>query len=182
MGGGALLEGGVHWVNLLRNIGGPVLEVLAAQPTVDYQRAAPVEDNLQILVRFQDGAIGKLLHSWRTRNRIGGLSSSRIHGTDGNIIFESNGLWALVVGRRKRLRIPGLLDIMGYRRMLRAFARCVREGSKPEMSLAVARDDMEFVFAAYRSLRTRRFEPMGVDQTQPHMPVRMSNQSRESSR
>lgn len=175
MGGGALLEGGVHWINLFCRIGGPATEVLAAAPMVEYPRAAPVEDNLQILTRFQSGAVGKLLHSWRTVNRIGGLSTSRIYGTEGNILFESNGLWALIMGRRKRIRIPGVLDIMGYRAMLRAFAQSVREESKPTMSLQVARRDMEFVFAAYRSLRTGHFEPIGSPRTQPQIPILMES-------
>ncbi len=89
----------------------------------------------------------------------GGLQVSRIYGTHGNIAFDSNGLWALVLGRRKRLRIPGLLDIMGYRGMLREFLASVREGREPQMSLAVARRDMEVVFAAYRSLSSGKFEP-----------------------
>ena len=53
----------------------------------------------------------------------------------------------------------GLLDIMGYRSMLKAFLACVRDAREPAMSLAVARRDMEVVFAAYRSLESGRFEP-----------------------
>ena len=158
MGGGALLEGGVHWVNLLLEIAGTPTQALAAAPTVAYPRAAPHEDNLQILIRFDNGSVGKLLHSWNTFNRVGGLAASKINGTHGNITFESNGLWALVLGRRKRLRVPGLVDIMGYRAMLKSFVECIRSGSEPRMSLAVARRDMELVFAAYRSLETGSFE------------------------
>jgi len=158
MGGGALLEGGVHWVNLLLSIGGEVSEVLATKPEVAYSPTAPFEDNLQVLVKFQSGAVGKLLHSWNTLNRVGGLSTSKIYGTDGNIIFESNGLWALIHGRRRRLRLPGVLDIMGYRGMLKSFATSVREGRAPAMSLQIARRDLHVVFAAYASLKSGRFE------------------------
>lgn len=38
----------------------------------------------------------------------GGLQVSRIYGTHGNIAFDSNGLWALVLGRRKRLSHTGI--------------------------------------------------------------------------
>jgi predicted dehydrogenase len=162
MGGGALLEGGVHWVNLFLNVGGTPSEVIAAKPMVPYPPAAPFEDNLEVLVKFQSGAVGKLLHSWRTFNRTAGLSSSKLYGTAGNITFESNGLWAVVSGKRKRIRIPGVLDIMGYRGMLKAFARTVRDGEPAAMSLATARRDMELVFAAYRSLESGRFEPVGA--------------------
>ena len=163
MGGGALLEGGVHWINLLSSLGGEPTEIIAAKPTTDYVLVAPVEDSLELLVKFADGAVGKLLHSWNVTNRIGGLGMSRMYGTEGNIHFESNGLFAVVVGRRKRLRFPGFLDIMGYRAMLRHFAESVRSERAPEMSLALARRDMAVVTAAYRSLDSGRFEPVSQE-------------------
>jgi len=162
MGGGALLEGGVHWINLICHLGGEVKEVLAARPEKSYRLVAPFEDTLEILLKFADGTIGKLLHSWNLLNRLGGVQMSKIYGTEGNILFESNGLFALVSGRRKRLRFLGMRDIMGYRAMLRHFIDCVRQDRPPEMSLAVARRDMEVVWAAYRSLQSGRFEEVGV--------------------
>lgn len=158
MGGGALLEGGVHWINLALRIGGPARAVIAARPHSSATPHAPFEDNLEVLIKFASGAIGKLLHSWNTRNRIGGLQVSKIYGTHGNITFESNGLWTLVLGRRRRFRIPGLLDIMGYRSMLKNFTSCILQQREPPMSLSVARRDMETIFAAYRSLSSERFE------------------------
>ena len=158
MGGGALLEGGVHWVNLMCRLGGEVDEVLAAQPRKPVPPTAPFEDSLEVLFKFSDGSIGKLLHSWNLVNRTAGLQMSKLYGSAGNIHFESNGLFALVAGRRWRFRIPGLLDIMGYRAMLRHFSECVRQGREPDMSLGVARRDMELVDAAYRSLESGRFE------------------------
>lgn len=160
MGGGALLEGGVHWVNYLCRLGGAVRAVCAARPETSRPPVAPFEDGLEVLVRFESGAVGKLLHAWSVTNRLAGLGLSKIYGTEGNITFESNGLFALVTGRRTRLRFPGVRDLMGYRAMLRHFLECVRAGKEPEMSLAVARRDLALVLAAYRSLETRRFEPL----------------------
>lgn len=158
MGGGALLEGGVHWINYLCSLGGEVREVLALRPRKGYAMVAPFEDTLEVVVRFADGAVGKLLHSWNLRNRLGGVQMSRIFGTEGNILFESNGIFAIVAGRRTRLRLPGLLDLMGYRGMLRHFVACVRERREPAMSLAVARRDLAIVAAAYRSLESGKLE------------------------
>jgi predicted dehydrogenase len=158
MGGGALLEGGVHWVNYLCSLGGAVRDVLAARPTTSAPSLVPVEDGLELLCRFESGAVGKLLHAWSVPNRLGGLQLSKAYGTLGSIVFESNGLFAAVVGRRKRLRLPGIFDLMGYRAMLRHFLQCVRERTAPAMSLAVARRDLAIVDAAYRSLASARFE------------------------
>ncbi|HYT83981.1 MAG TPA: Gfo/Idh/MocA family oxidoreductase [Gemmatimonadales bacterium] len=159
MGGGALLEGGVHWVNYLCGLGGAVREVCAARPETNRPLVAPFEDGLEMLVKFESGAVGKLLHAWSVTNRLAGLGLSKIYGTEGSITFESNGLFALVTGRRTRLRFPGVRDLMGYRAMLRHFIACIRERREPEVSLAVARRELAVVLAAYRSLETRRFEP-----------------------
>ncbi|MFQ5890534.1 MAG: Gfo/Idh/MocA family protein [Gemmatimonadota bacterium] len=181
MGGGALLEGGIHWIHLVLCVGGPAREVIAARPTHPSPRHAPFEDNLEVLLKFDNGSIGKLLHSWSTSNRLGGLQASKIYGTAGNITFESNGLWALVLGRRKRLRIPGWRDMMGRRGMLKEFLACVREGREPAVSLAVARRDLEVVLAAYRSLSSGRFERVAAHgDSEPRKPTGAGARERES--
>lgn len=161
MGGGALLEGGVHWINLLCSIAGNPKEVVAAQPSIQYSKVTPIEDSLELLIKFDSGTIGKMIHSWNIIRHTGPFQLSKVYGTEGNITFESNGLFALVLGRRKRLRIPGLVDIMGYRTMLAHFLDCVIRGETPAMSLSMARRDMEVVDAAYRSLTSGRFESVG---------------------
>lgn len=158
MGGGALLEGGVHWVNLMTSLGGDVDAVLATRPQRGVRLVAPFEDSLAVVFKFASGAVGQLLHSWNLLNRLRGLQGSKIYGTAGNVLFESNGLFVLVAGRRRRLRFPGVRDLMGYRAMLRHFVSCVREDRPPAMSLALARRDLAIVLAAYRSLDTERFE------------------------
>ena len=142
------------------SLGGDVHAVLAARP--EARLVAPCEDSLAVVFKFASGAVGRLLHSWNLLNRLRGLQGSKIYGTAGNILFESNGLFVLVAGRRRRLRFPGVLDLMGYREMLRHFLGCVREGRAPAMSLAVARRDLAVVLAAYRSLESERFERPGT--------------------
>lgn len=160
MGGGALLEGGVHWVNMICCLGGQVEKVVALRPQKPYEKVAPFEDSLEILLQFADGSIGKMLHSWNLTNRIGGLCLSKICGTGGNIHFESNGVFVLISGRKRRLWFPGFLDIMGYRAMLAHFLDCLRENKPPEMSLALARRDLAVVHAAYRSLESGQLESL----------------------
>lgn len=159
-GGGALLEGGVHWINYLCSLGGDVFDVRATRPLCRGRRdlTAPVEDGLELEVRFASGAVGRLVHDWNAPSPLAALRLSTIRGDEGAIRFESNGLFALVLGRRRRLLLPGLLDLMGRRSMLRHFVQCVRDGRPPAMSLAVARRDLAIVHAAYRSLETGRFE------------------------
>ncbi|MDZ4259657.1 MAG: Gfo/Idh/MocA family oxidoreductase [Gemmatimonadales bacterium] len=159
MGGGALLEGGVHWINYLTSLAGSeVQQVLAVKPTVPYQPVAPHEDTLEVLVKFADGSVGKLLHSWYLKNRLKGVQLSKLYGTEGNIVFESNGIALVVAGKRTRVRFPGLRDLMGYRAMMSHFVDCLERKTEPAMSLDVARRDLAVVEAAYRSIESGRFE------------------------
>jgi predicted dehydrogenase len=119
---------------------------------------APLEDALDVLVRFAEGPVGRLFHSWNTTSRVFGLGMSRILGTEGNIHFESNGVFAVVLGRRHRIRIPGVSDLMGYKGMWAHLVDRLRDQGDSPISLAAARDDLAFVAAAYRSLESGRFE------------------------
>ena len=145
-GGGALFEGGVHWVNLLGWLGGEMVEVQGFTPP-----GTNLERTIVVVVRFAGGAIGSLHHSWETPARLKGISFSQIVGERGTIVFESNGLVVLLNGRRRRLLLPGLRDIKGFRAMFADFLTALETGSATRMTLALARRELAVVEAAYRS-------------------------------
>jgi predicted dehydrogenase len=145
-GGGALFEGGVHWVNLLDTLGGPVASVQGFRAG-----AEPLERTMVVVVRFTSGAIGTLHHSWATPARWKGLSLSQIIGDTGTIVFESNGLLVGVNARRRRLYFPGFRDTRGFGAMWRDFLNALSTGVPPLMTLADARRDMAVIEAAYRT-------------------------------
>lgn len=147
-GGGALFEGGIHWINLIAGLGLTVESVQAYRPgTFDGQ-----ERSLLVVAQYEEGAVGTLHHAWDTRSLLHGLRISRIYGTGGSVTFESNGLFVLVHGRTSRLILPSLRDIAGYRAMFADFIACLRYGREPRMTLNLARRDLELVEAAYQSL------------------------------
>jgi predicted dehydrogenase len=147
-GGGALFEGGIHWINLMAGLGLTVESVQAYRPgTFD-----GLERSLLVVAQYEEGAVGTLHHAWDTPSLLHGLRISRIYGTRGSVAFESNGLFVLVHGRRTRLVIPSLRDIAGYRAMFADFVSCLRDGREPRMTLDMARRDLELVEAAYQSL------------------------------
>ena len=131
-GGGALFEGGVHWIALMANLG---LEVNSVRPFAP--RQSPQLSSL-VVFEYDEGAVGTLLHSWEAHSPLKGLRLSRIHGTRGTLTFESNGLFALVTGPRPRLFL-GWRDIAGYRAMFRDFLDALRTGREPRFSLERAR-------------------------------------------
>jgi predicted dehydrogenase len=145
-GGGALFEGGIHWMHLMADLGLTVESIHGFRPD-----GTGIERSMLVVVQYEQGAVGTLHHAWDTRSLFRGLRLSRIYGTRGSVTFESNGLFAAVRTRGVRMVLPGLRDIGGYRAMLVDFIGCLRENREPLMTLAHARRDLELVEAAYQS-------------------------------
>ncbi len=146
-GGGALFEGGIHWIDFAASLGPAVRSAHGIRAG----GGDGPERSMQVALAFEGGAAGVLLYSWEVPSPLKGLRMSRIYGTEGAIGFESNGLFVGVWGRRKRLYFPGLRDISGYRAMFEDLLDALRTGREPAMTLARARRDVEIVEAAYRA-------------------------------
>lgn len=147
-GGGALFEGGIHWINFAANLG-------LAVKTVRGLRAGKhegIEKSMLVAFEYEGGAVGTLLYSWETPVLFKGLHFSQIYGRKGAITFESNGLFIFVNGVKKKLIFPGLSDITGYKGMFRDFFHSLRTGQAPKMNLDVAEKDLQLIEAIYQSL------------------------------
>ena len=144
-GGGALFEGGIHWVSLMANLGLEIRDVRCYLPDAPAEH----ERSVVLVAEYRQGAVGVLTYSWEIPSTLRGLRLSRIWGTRGSILFESNGLFVLRSGPRPRLWAPGLTDIAGYRAMLGDFIRALTTNTPPEFTLADARRDVELVRSAY---------------------------------
>jgi predicted dehydrogenase len=153
-GGGALFEGGIHWVDLLANLGPRVERVEGFLPGVN---GTPSADRSVLAVfRYSTGAIGTLSYSWEAASTLHGLRLSRVYGREGSIVFESNGLFLATWGRARRLAFPGLRDISGRRAMWSDFVPALQENREPRYDLRHARRDLELVEAIYASARSVR--------------------------
>jgi predicted dehydrogenase len=151
-GGGALFEGGVHWVSFAANIG---LEVEAVR---GYRvgRADGPDQSALVVFQYVAGAIGTLAHSWELAAPFGGLRLSKVQGTLGAVTFESNGLAAVTTGRRRSVRIMAFRDPFGYRAMLRDFLRAIRCGDPPRFTLTMAQRDLRLLEQAECSMAAHR--------------------------
>ena len=144
-GGGALFEGGIHWVSFMASLGLSISRVEAFFPD-----APPGHERSAVFVaEYAEGAIGVLNYSWEIPSTLRGLRLSRIYGTRSSLLFESNGLFLLRGGRRPRLSFPGFTDIQGYRAMLADFVGVLTTGDQPEFTLADARRDVELIRTTY---------------------------------
>jgi UDP-N-acetylglucosamine 3-dehydrogenase len=147
-GGGALFEGGIHWVNFMANLGLPVLDAHGFRPgSAD---GGPERSALAVF-RYAQGAVGTLYYSWEIGSPLNGLRVSSIHGSEGAITFETNGLFMAVRGRRKRVSLLKPTDLVGYRGMFADFADAIRRNAEPRFSLDLARRDLELVEQIYRT-------------------------------
>jgi UDP-N-acetylglucosamine 3-dehydrogenase len=159
MGGGALLEGGVHWINTLVSLAGSMpVEAAAFKPGVKYKTNIPFEDSIMVNVLFKNGVIGKLLHSWRIINPVKGMSLSKIYGTDGLITFESNGLFFSVHGKKIKIRFLSPSDLLGFKAMHKAFIENYINDIPWEPSLDRIKVELKLIESAYKSLNTKKTE------------------------
>lgn len=133
-GGGPLFEGGVHWINLLANLG---MRVVACETD-----ACGGDSTTITRVRYDNGAVAVLAYSWEMKSKLNGIRISKIFGTAGAITFESNGLFIRVKGRRNRLFLPNVRDITGTRAMWRDFIAALKSDREPEFTWTKARTDI----------------------------------------
>lgn len=147
-GGGALFEGGVHWIDLLANIGLPVDRVTAHRAGTG---SGPDQSAL-VVCQYANGAVGTLAHSWELAAPFGGLRLSKVQGTLGAVTFESNGMAHVTTGRRRSMRVHAFSDPLGYRAMLADFLQALRGGGPPLFTLELAKRDLLLLEQAERSM------------------------------
>ncbi|MGY8824392.1 MAG: Gfo/Idh/MocA family protein [Candidatus Latescibacterota bacterium] len=156
-GYGALLEGGIHFVALVSAIVGASPERVTAE--FPGHRAGTAERHSLTQMYYERGARAELRYAWNSFSPTKGIfQHSRIKGEEGNLVFESNGLYVRLKARtRKKLYFPGLADMMGYGAMARDFIACLNEpGRMPLSGFSEAARDLDIVFAAYEGLEEKQ--------------------------
>ena len=153
-GGGALIDGGIHYVHALRWWGGEVRRVFALRPPQTIADMAG-EDAIDLLAECDTGAVGFIANSLAAP----GLSRfqwSSVTGTRATCFVDNRGRWAFVRGGDGvRLRLFRR-DTRGHELMLRVFADAMASGRASEMDGAEGRRDLAVVLAAYRSIADGR--------------------------
>ncbi|MFQ6113838.1 MAG: Gfo/Idh/MocA family protein, partial [bacterium] len=147
-GGGALFEGGIHWIDFIANLGLNIKYVLGFRPG----SKNGLEKSMLVGLEYEEGAVGAFYYSWEIPSLFKGLRLSKIYGTKGSITFESNGIFIFVRGKKKSVIIPNLADIAGYKTMFRDFIQCLRDDKEPQFSLELAQTDLKLIEDVYQSL------------------------------
>jgi len=149
-GAGALFEGGIHWVCLLASLGLTPRRIRAARAG----GGATLDRSVLVTLEYAEGPVATLVYSWEVPGLVNGVRWSACYGTAGVLRFETNGLLAVQSGRRRRIAVPGVRDLLGYRAMWADFLAAMRENRAPAYSLALAERDLRLVERAYSSLES----------------------------
>ncbi|HXT68334.1 MAG TPA: Gfo/Idh/MocA family oxidoreductase [Vicinamibacterales bacterium] len=147
-GQGALFEGGIHWISFLANLGLTPGRIRAARSGA----RTGLDRSTSVIMEFTEGPVATLNYSWEIPGLVNGVRWSSVYGTEGVLRFETNGILAFQMGRRKRITFPGISDLVGYRAMLADFFGAIRHNRAPAYTLALAERDLRLVEEAYSSI------------------------------
>jgi UDP-N-acetyl-2-amino-2-deoxyglucuronate dehydrogenase len=153
--GGALMNQGIHYVDLLRWCMGPVTEVTALcrrHPQVE------VEDTALALVRFASGAVGTITAS--TAIYPGFAQRLEVAGTGGSIVVEDGAItYSSLTADPGRLAVTGAAAEpaanapAAHAAQIADLLAAIDEGREPAAGAQSGRDALEIVCAIYQSAR-----------------------------
>jgi UDP-N-acetyl-2-amino-2-deoxyglucuronate dehydrogenase len=168
-GGGALMNQGIHSVDLLTWLMGPVIEIQALTAMLAHQRIE-VEDTAVASLRFANGALGVIEAA--TSVYPGYLKRIEIHGTGGSAVLEEEDLktWdfakhqrgdEVILEQMKRSQSsgggasdPAAIGHHGHAMVFRDFLASVREGRPPAVDGHEGRRSVEIILGVYQSAET----------------------------
>ena len=168
-GGGALMNQGIHTVDLLLWVLGDVIRVQARTATLLHEIES--EDTALALLEFASGAAGVLEAS--TATYPGYPRRVEITGTEGTAVLEHDRLVSAdlrtprpeLVGdggdANASASSPVVSDASGHQRLIEDFLRAIETGSRPACDGHEGRRSVELVEAIYRSARSLASEPVG---------------------
>lgn len=184
-GGGCLMNQGVHTVDLLLWLAGPVKSVYAQMRTAAHERIE-VEDVVTATLSFANGAVGSLMAT--TSAYPGFATYLGLHGTQGSAVIEGDELKLLAIKGRETVHGQGAtshaLQVAtggtkaatahasaipptpaepgawawgdAHREQFADFIRAVRTGGEPLVDGVAGRAAVALINAVYESARTGR--------------------------
>lgn len=170
-GGGALMNQGIHSVDMLQWLAGPVDSVQAAAANILHKNIE-VEDTLAATIKFKSGALGTIECS--TAVYPGALKRLEIMGTSGTAVMEDNDIvkWEFQNQKTKDTKIknpsgfdfrgfgqggvsdPMSISFYGHQKQIEELMDAIEAGSRPLVDGMEGRKSVEIVCAIYESART----------------------------
>jgi len=162
-GGGALMNQGVHTIDLLLWLMGDVARVSARSLTALHE--IEVEDTVVATLEFRNGAIGTLEAA--TSVHPGFPRRVELTGSEGTIILEHDRIVAAELRDAKidlvapnaasanaNATSPVVSDVSGHKELLKDFLQAIELNRKPICDGVEGRRSVELIEAIYESART----------------------------
>jgi len=169
-GGGALMNQGIHMIDLLTWFMGPVKSVQAKTALVAHQ-GIEVEDLATAMLEFENGAMGVIEGSTAVWH--GHPARVEVHGTQGTAVLEDGAIktWEFAKAKPIDKKIKAQLQqesglgsgagdplaslkAEGHRRQIDDFARAIQKGSTPAIEGREGRNAVALIEAIYRAAKT----------------------------
>ncbi len=176
-GGGALMNQGIHYVDLLQWFMGPVKSVYARTALVGHT-GLEVEDLATAMLEFQNGAMGVIEGS--TATYPGYAARIEVHGTEGSAILEDGKLkaWNFAKAKPQDKAIlaalgeesalgTGAADPLaglkteGHRRQIDDFTKAIQKGTRPSIDGREGRNAVALIEKIYESARSGKKVSVG---------------------
>ncbi len=178
-GGGALLDMGCHCIEAIRYVRGKehrIVDVFAWGATLAHGARTTGEDTAIAILRFADGRTATIEASWATK---GGMEvRTEVYGTKGRIVHDTSATsvrafieepagylvekadaetgWVFPIADEAR--------VYGYDEQFRDMLGAFRAGTAPRETFEDGYVVNCIVDAAYRSMKSGRWEPVDVDE------------------
>lgn len=172
-GGGVLMNQGIHTVDLLQWLMGPVKSIYAYTDTLAHHMET--EDVAVAVLRFTNGALGTITAT--TAAYPGMATRVEIFGAKGSAVIENDKLGYLHLARDEKEAIgaygataqvskpvegestasnPAALSVQSHALQFADMMRAVRENGTPLVDGQAARRPVEIILGIYESARTRK--------------------------
>ena len=163
-GGGALMNQGIHGVDLLLYLAGDVSSVYAVSKTL--VRKIEVEDTLSAVLEFKNGATGIIQAT--TSVFPGYPRRLELNGDKGSIVLNEGSIvrWDIENDTRQDIVLqpnftssastPTAISTDGHTKQIADVIRALRTGTKPLIDVYEGRKPVDLILAIYRSAEEKR--------------------------
>ncbi|MEM0131941.1 MAG: Gfo/Idh/MocA family oxidoreductase [Saccharolobus sp.] len=151
MGGGALIDGGVHFINTLLNLGGEYESVKAL--CGKYFSGIEAEDTTVASFKFKNNALGLLIYSW-SAPKAPRLPAFEIYGENGSLVEDpttrvmGKPFGDIILNSEEKIEVSKTNPI---EEEIRGFLEAVSRNTNVPMSPEIALRDLKAVLDIYNS-------------------------------
>lgn len=166
-GGGVLMNQGIHYIDMLQFLAGPVAEVTGYCAALGHT-GLEVEDTAAAAVKFQSGATGVI--EGTTCAYPGLVSRVDVYGTEGCAVIENDVLTSVQLKSGYEYKADSSTENAGvsspdisfecHQRQFQEIVAAIQNGTEPSVNGPEGRKALEVILAVYKAALTGRPVPL----------------------